>query len=112
MIYDGEQPPQDTQDVSRVPDEALEAAGLSPVSWAVGQIWKTEHGHLMRVESVRADGVALIAMIAPYKTRAYTQKPIPSGWVKQPNKENKSPIVERSELFGTCCCGAPARGRM
>lgn len=30
MIDDGEQPPQDTQDVKRVPDEALEAAGLSP----------------------------------------------------------------------------------
>lgn len=53
--------------------------------WAAGQIWKTEHGHLMRVEKVRADGVALIAMIAPYKTRAHTQKPIPVGWVKQPN---------------------------
>jgi hypothetical protein len=53
--------------------------------WAAGQIWKTEHGYLMRVESVRSDGMAMIAMIEPYKTKAHTQKPIPAGWVKQPN---------------------------
>lgn len=48
----------------------------------VGQIWKTEDGFLMRVESIRSDGLAMIAMTHPYKTRAYSQKTIPSGWVE------------------------------
>jgi hypothetical protein len=50
--------------------------------WSIGQIWKTEHGFLMRVENIRPDGVALIAMIEPYKTRSYSQKEIPIGWTR------------------------------
>ena len=62
-----------------------ETSVVVPATWVAGQVWETEDGHLMRVERVRADGIALITMISPIKTRAHTQGPIPVGWVKQPN---------------------------
>lgn len=64
-----------------LPDQ-FKPINIPEISWAAGQVWKTEHNHLMTVESVRGDGVALIGMLYPYKTRTHTQKLIPAGWVR------------------------------
>jgi hypothetical protein len=51
--------------------------------WNIDDIYKTRHNQLMKVVGIRKDGVALIEMIEPYKSRAHTQKHIPIDWIKQ-----------------------------
>lgn len=58
----------------------LENTKMSKSRWEVGDLWMTNYGQIMEVTEVRGDGIALIKMIFPIKTRAHTQKPIPEDW--------------------------------
>jgi len=68
--------------------------GLAPspvrhIAWAVGQEWQTENNHVFRVESIRPDGVAMLAMIRPYKTQPCSQLKIPEGWILLSNGQEE-----------------------
>lgn len=48
--------------------------------WAIGDIWKTPHGHLMQVVEICDDGCAMMQMLKPFRLRAVKQKQIPVTW--------------------------------
>lgn len=59
--------------------------------WAAGDRWKTRYDQIFVVTEVLDDGAAMLQMIYPIRTRPMKQKPIPLGWVKQPNDQALRP---------------------
>ncbi len=68
--------------------------------WEVGQIWITEHQHLMKVNRIDDQGIASISMIFPNVTKEHSQKFIPASW--------KLVVKLYDSSFATCKEVAPS----